>query len=154
MKFSHKLLMIIAVTTSFLPAIAFAEEAGIIGGDLNASIYDQFQNTGQQTYEPGGALQILDVAGAVVRVAMGVLGTVGVILVIWAGFIWMTAGGNDQSIQKSKNIIKAVVIGTIILGSAYALTTFVFRQFGTAEKKTDAKTSLIDVSTFDYSLKI
>lgn len=63
--------------------------------------------------------------GSIIQTFLGLLGTVFVILMIYAGFLYMTAQGNEDQIEKSKNIIKNSVIGIVIIFLAYAITSFV-----------------------------
>lgn len=61
----------------------------------------------------------------IIRVALGLIGVVLLGLVLYGGFLWMTAGGNSDNIEKAKQIISASVIGLAIVLSAYALASFV-----------------------------
>lgn len=67
-------------------------------------------------------------AGKVIKVALTLLGTIMLVLVIYAGFLWMTAGGNEDQIGKAKSILSAAVVGIVIILSAYAITDFVISQ--------------------------
>lgn len=64
----------------------------------------------------------------IIRIGFGLLGTIAVILVIYAGFLWMTAAGNQDKIQRAKDILKAAVIGLVIMLSAFAITSFIISQ--------------------------
>jgi len=64
----------------------------------------------------------------IVRAALGLLGIVAVALLIYAGFVWMTAGGNDENINKAKKIMINAVIGLAIILSAYAIVSFVMSK--------------------------
>ncbi len=61
----------------------------------------------------------------VIRVAMGLLGIVAVVIILMGGFIWMTAGGNDEKVSEGKKYIFSGIIGLAIILSAYAIATFV-----------------------------
>ncbi|MFA5020740.1 MAG: hypothetical protein WC517_01620 [Patescibacteria group bacterium] len=63
--------------------------------------------------------------GKIIGLIIGFLGVLLVLYVIWAGFIWMTAAGDDKKVQKSKDMLKQAVIGIIIVFAAYAITSFV-----------------------------
>jgi uncharacterized membrane protein YwzB len=65
------------------------------------------------------------IIGAFIQQAMALLGVILVVLVIYAGFLWMTAQGNEEKIKKAKGIITSCVIGMIIIFAAYAITGFV-----------------------------
>jgi amino acid transporter len=76
-----------------------------------------------------GGLTGLDPMEIVVRVIQGALGFLVIIffvLIIFAGFKWMTAGGNEETVAKAKKNIINAIIGTVIVIMAYAITTFVF----------------------------
>jgi hypothetical protein len=64
--------------------------------------------------------------GAVVSVILEVIGIVFFVLIFWSGFNWMTARGNAEKIDKSKDGILDAVIGLVVVMAAYAITNFVF----------------------------
>ncbi len=70
--------------------------------------------------------------GSFISAALGLLGVVLVVLVIYAGFLWMTAAGNEEKIKKAKGMITSAVIGMIIIFAAYAITSFVIASLTTA----------------------
>ena len=61
----------------------------------------------------------------IISAALGMLGIVTVVLIIYAGFKWTTAGGNDENVASAKKILTAAVIGLAIVFSAYSITRFV-----------------------------
>ena len=62
------------------------------------------------------------------RVAMGFLGMAAMVIVLIAGYTWMTAGGNDEKIGQAKKWLAAGVIGMAIIFSAYSISSFVVSQ--------------------------
>jgi len=79
-----------------------------------------------------GTKDVRETVASIIQTAMGLLGIVAVVIVLIGGFIWMTAGGNDEKIGEAKKWIFAGVIGLAIILSAYALTSFVIKQLVTA----------------------
>ena len=69
---------------------------------------------------------------SLIRVAMGLLGILTLCIVLVGGFLWMTAGGNDEKTGQAKKWIAAGVIGLAIILSAYAISAFVVRSLITA----------------------
>lgn len=63
-----------------------------------------------------------------IKWALGLLGLVAVIFVIYGGFTWMTAAGNEERLKKAKEIIKAAVIGLVVILISWSLVTFVFER--------------------------
>lgn len=68
------------------------------------------------------------VAADIIKFILGFLGIIAVIIVLYAGFKWMTAGGNEENVSEAKKMLINGVIGLIIILSAYALTNFVINQ--------------------------
>jgi hypothetical protein len=62
----------------------------------------------------------------IINIVLGVIGVVFVLLVIYAGYLWMTAGGNTDRVTKAKKILINAVTGLIIIFMAFAITTFIF----------------------------
>lgn len=65
------------------------------------------------------------IAARIIRTALGLLGIVAVVLILYGGFTWMTAGGSEDRISKAKQILVNAVIGLVIILSAYAIASFV-----------------------------
>ena len=62
------------------------------------------------------------IAANIIKIALGFIGIIFVVLMTYAGFLWMTAGGKDEQIEKSKSLLFQSVIGLIIILSAYSIT--------------------------------
>jgi len=75
-------------------------------------------------YEGADATDPRLVIARIVRTGLTFIGVIAVIIIIWGGFTWMTAGGNDDKVGDAKKIITAGVIGLLIILSAWALATW------------------------------
>lgn len=65
------------------------------------------------------------VAARIINIALGFLGIIAVVIVLYGGFMWMTAGGNEERITKAKQILTAGVIGLVIIIMAWAIARYV-----------------------------
>lgn len=74
--------------------------------------------------------------GNIINVLLGFLGILAVIIIIYGGFVWMTAGGEEPKVKKAQQIIVAGAIGLAIILSAYAITSFVITEFISATSET------------------
>ena len=61
----------------------------------------------------------------VINAALGILGLLAVILVLYSGFRWMTAGGSAENVQKAKDTLKNALIGLAIILLAYIMVNIV-----------------------------
>lgn len=63
----------------------------------------------------------------ILQLVLGLLSLIAVVMIIIGGFTWLTAGGNEEKVDKAKKIISAAVIGLIIVLLAWAIVIFVAR---------------------------
>lgn len=63
--------------------------------------------------------------GDIISTILGFVGILFLILMIYGGLMWMTAGGKEDQLGKAKKVITSAVVGMIIVFSAYAITYFV-----------------------------
>ncbi|MBI2002990.1 hypothetical protein HYT45_04075 [Candidatus Uhrbacteria bacterium] len=75
----------------------------------------------------GGQTSLATLVGTIISYAMGIIGTILLVLILYGGFLWMTAAGNEDQVTKAKDIIKNSVIGLIIIVLAYGIAQFVVR---------------------------
>jgi hypothetical protein len=68
--------------------------------------------------------------GLIINAALGVIGSIALLILIYGGFIWLTAAGNDQQISQGRNILMWAAIGLIIIFTSYALVRFVIYGIG------------------------
>lgn len=58
------------------------------------------------------------------------IGIIFFLLLIYAGYLWMTARGNEEEVTKAKKITREAIIGLIIILLARLLTEFILSQIG------------------------
>ncbi len=61
----------------------------------------------------------------VVRAILGFVGIIAIAIIVYGGFVWMTAAGNEEKVALAKRIIVNAVIGLVIIFLSFAITTFV-----------------------------
>ncbi len=74
---------------------------------------------------PIRAASFQDLANDVLGIVSSIGGVVAVFFIIYAGFLFVTAGGNEDKHKKAKAAILYAVIGTAILLGAQALSSIV-----------------------------
>lgn len=72
---------------------------------------------------------LTDQVSSIISAALSFLGVIFVILMIYGGFLWMTARGDEGQVTKAKDLITAAVLGLIVVVSAYAISVFVVSRF-------------------------
>jgi hypothetical protein len=63
--------------------------------------------------------------GKIIGAALSFIGLLFFLLIIYGGFLWMTARGNQQQTTQALDLIIAAVIGMVIVAAAYLITQYV-----------------------------
>ena len=63
--------------------------------------------------------------GKIISIFLGLLGIIFIALIVYGGYLWMTAMGDETKIEKAKNTIVPALIGVVIIIAAYSITSFV-----------------------------
>ena len=82
---------------------------------------------GQDAFGQSGAPQknLQAIIATIIKIFLGLLGIIFVVLLIIAGFKYMTAGGDEEKVKEAVAQIRNAVIGLLIVISAYAITYFI-----------------------------
>ncbi len=61
----------------------------------------------------------------IINIALGFLGILAIIIIMYAGFLWMMSGGNPDKINKAKHTLISGAIGLVIVLSSFAIASFI-----------------------------
>jgi hypothetical protein len=79
-----------------------------------------------------GSQDIRTTIGAIINVALSFIGVIVLCIILYGGFLWMTAGGNEEKVGEAKKWIYGGIIGLVIILSSYAIAQFVINSLVTA----------------------
>ena len=92
-------------------------------GTVLENVGENIDGLTNPTGEP--VAELPKIIGLVVGTALEALGVIFLLLTIYAGFIWMTAQGNEETVTKAKTLLRNAIIGLIITLAAYSIASFV-----------------------------
>lgn len=105
-----------AVAFSAVPVAAQDTSVGIdIGTQLQAAGGSRGAGLGEPT-DPRVTAMLL------IRSLLRLMAIIVFCYMLYAGYRWMTAGGNDEQVAEAKKIIRNCVIGLIVILSSYSIT--------------------------------
>ncbi len=113
-KFSKLALIVGAVAVLALPAAHYAQATSF-----------SIESVGSQIGL--GNADLKETVLNIIRWLLGIMTLIAVVMIIYAGFVWLTAAGNEDNVDKAKKIISAAVIGLIVVLLAWAIVIFVSR---------------------------
>ncbi len=102
-------------------------------GLLDPEAAEKIKDTTGQIEQASGYQTTTTVGGVIaiiIKAFLSLLALIFVILIISAGFNWMTAGGDEDKVRKAKDTLQRAIIGLAIILAAYAITYFVFYHLG------------------------
>jgi hypothetical protein len=97
----------------------------IARADLQSDINSNLANTGLGDELGGDNATLPETIGNIITVALGFLGVLFIVLILYAGFLWLIANGDDTKIKKAKGMMINSIIAVVIIFLAYAITNFV-----------------------------
>ncbi len=98
---------------------------------LPAATYAQLEKSQEYLGDVGTAVgadsqaELPELIGNVIAVFLSVLGIIFVVLIVYAGYMYMTAGGEDDKVKKAKKLLGQAIIGLVIIIAAYSISAFV-----------------------------
>jgi len=130
-----KFFVFLSIAVVCLAAAAAVQAAPNIGG-LAADV------AGKAGYDTGVTeFTLSQTVGGIIRTVLSVIGVIFLALTVFAGFLWMTAAGNDDKIDKAKKILTSSAIGLAIVVSSYGLTVLAMHFIvGASAPSTDVGT--------------
>lgn len=97
--------------------------------------FNNLQKVGQQPqgggvapYADAGPNKLAEIVGIVIQAFLGILGVLFISYLVFAGYAWMTAQGDEEKVTKAKDTIQRAVIGLIVTIAAYAISYWVFNR--------------------------
>lgn len=105
-----------------------AEAAGWWDAVSTGGLNDVAPAYGQTAGTPAASYDIRVMAARIIRVILELLGIIALVIIIYAGFRWMTAGGDETKVEESKKQLTNGLIGLAIILVAFAIATFVLNR--------------------------
>jgi hypothetical protein len=99
----------------FLPVAAMAQ--------LSESETDL--DTVQTAIGGDATAELPELVGNAIAVLLSVLGIIFVVLVVYAGFLYLTAAGEKDNVDKAKKLLAQSITGLVIIVAAFAISSFV-----------------------------
>jgi len=71
------------------------------------------------------SMDVTNIVGNFIIGFLALLGIIFIVLIILAGYNWMTAAGEEEKVNKAKDTLARAIIGLVITVGAYAISQFV-----------------------------
>ena len=116
-----------AATMLLLPSLALAANESLV--DTTKSPFENARAGADQTAGSakisGDQGDLTTIIGRIINILLSFLGIVFLVLVLYAGFLWMTAQGDSKKVDQAKGMLTQAIVGLIIIMAAYAISNYV-----------------------------
>lgn len=102
-----------------IPAVLVQSIYGKAGGDCGS--YSFFGTCRLEDPNLGGAVSIMT---NFVNYLNGFLGIITIVLILYAGWLVLSSGGDEEKLKKAKGMLKYIFIGIILMVASYSLFNF------------------------------
>ncbi len=120
------LLFCMVLAPAIMLALPVAAQDDIIGGSSVSE--DPFGKDYAESIGLQANKTPQEIAASIIQVIMTFLGIIAVVVILLGGFKWMTAAGNEDKVDEAKKLIRAGIIGLIIIIAAWAIASWVIDQ--------------------------
>ena len=99
----------------------------------------QFDDTSKEIIKlqnPLSETKITAIVGRAIKAAMGIMGSLALVVFVYGGFRWLTAAGNSEHIEAGTGAMVWATIGIFIIFSSYAILQLVFNAIGAQNRGT------------------
>jgi len=109
-----------------IPLAVGAQDSEVtVGGSLTGRL-ENVANEAGYNVDPAVA-STPRIVGIIVGAFIGFSGLTFMVLMVIAGYGWMTSNGNEEKVKKATATIKTSIIGLVVSLSAWVLWDFIFR---------------------------
>ena len=74
---------------------------------------------------PLGTNDVRVIIGTIIKAALGLSGSIALLMFIYGGFMWLTSQGNTEKIEKGKQVLIWATIGLAVIFFAYTIVNAV-----------------------------
>lgn len=138
MNVKHRRLLALGLTVAFVAAMGVVHYALAVSADQTGL------SATAKAAGVGSPKPILQIAGELIKAVLGLVGVIMLVLVLYAGFLWMTSQGEEAKVKRAKAILTNAIIGLVVIFSAYSITSYVFTNVYSATLDSTKSTGATD----------
>lgn len=102
--------------------------AFIAPGTVSAQVFEGLEITAGQAGYEDAETDISVIVGNVIQSILGLLGIAFMLMLVYAGFLYLTARGERDNVERAKRLIRQAVIGIIIVSASFVIANFVLTE--------------------------
>lgn len=85
----------------------------------------------QLTSPFGTGVDVQTLIGRVIKAGLGITGSIALLMFVYGGFLWLTAGGSPEKIKQGKSIFVWAVLGLTVIFGSYIFVNYILNAITT-----------------------
>lgn len=69
-----------------------------------------------------------ELIGRIINTALGIVGSIALLMFVYGGLVWLTSGGASDKVKKGREIFTWSAIGLLVIFTSYALVYFLIKN--------------------------
>jgi cytochrome bd-type quinol oxidase subunit 2 len=123
---------VLAQATDSAPPVPTPTQQPSTGvASVAAGIDAASQRTGLQNFCHGSFQSCVEIiVGGVINIALSLVGVILLGYTLYAGFLWMTSGGEKDQAEEAMKMIRQAVIGLLIVIMSFVISSYIVTALG------------------------
>lgn len=109
---------------------AFAQTPKAKANNWGLDVTKNSAKTDGGTAIPNTGKSVGDLIGLTIKAMLSLVGSLFFLMIVYSGFLWMTAGGKTDKVEKAKQVMQSSVAGAIVVAMSYVIVKFVIDALG------------------------
>src|SRR3989338_6789309 len=110
-------LLFLAILTPALPALAGPGDPPVTTVKLQNPLENPLAKTADEKLKGQTDMRVL--LGNIIKGAMGIVGSLTLLVFVYGGFLWLTSAGKAEQVKKGAMTMLYAVVGLFIIFSSY-----------------------------------
>src|SRR3989339_58557 len=115
--------------------------------DVSQTVVSLINPLGGTVAKPTGLLDMRVLLGKIIAYAMGLIGSVTLVVFVYGGFMFITAAGDEEKFKKGQKAMGSAGIGLFIIFAAYGILQLVIQGLGATGGKSLEGIQLTPIDT-------
>lgn len=69
----------------------------------------------------GNKTSVSEIIGTLIKSALGIVGAITLLMLVWGGFQWLTSAGNPEKVKSGAQTMLWAIIGVVLVFASYLL---------------------------------
>ena len=117
------MVMVSALLNSLTLPVHALSPSGRMGG-MVAKISEETTGVKSTGFE------LPSLVGQLLYAFISALGVVMTVYILYGGYLWMTARGDEKQVEKAQDMIKNAIIGMVVVALSFFISSYVLQRLG------------------------